>query len=254
MRQIVLDTETTGLEPSQGHKIIEIGCVELINRRMTGNTFHHYINPQREIDEAAIEVHGITLDQLQDKPVFSDLAQELLLFLQGAELIIHNAPFDVAFLNHEFAQAGHGKKLIDENCEILDTLVMARHKHPGQKNNLDALCRRYEVDNSQRQLHGALLDAEILADVYLMMTGGQISLLGETDDLTRSSKQSAEPGNSVENLADSSGQDKTPKVRTPVIKASKEELAAHQRWLELLEKENPESVIWKIMGSESTTQ
>jgi len=254
MRQIVLDTETTGLEPSQGHKIIEIGCVELINRRMTGNTFHHYINPQREIDEAAIEVHGITLDQLQDKPVFSDLAQELLLFLQGAELIIHNAPFDVAFLNHEFAQAGHGKKLIDENCEILDTLVMARHKHPGQKNNLDALCRRYEVDNSQRQLHGALLDAEILADVYLMMTGGQISLLGETDDLTRSSKQSAELGNSVENFADSSGQDKTPKVRTPVIKASKEELAAHQRWLELLEKENPESVIWKIMGSESTTQ
>jgi len=222
MRQIVLDTETTGLEPSQGHKIIEIGCIELINRRMTGNTFHHYIDPQREIDDAAIEVHGITLDQLQGKPVFADLAEQLLVFIKGAELIIHNAPFDVGFLNHEFDHAGLGKKLVDEHCEILDTLVMARHKHPGQKNNLDALCRRYEVDNSQRQLHGALLDAEILADVYLMMTGGQISLLGESDDLTHPSRQGVDAADSLENGSSISNQDSNPKVRTPVIQACEE--------------------------------
>ena len=242
MRQIILDTETTGLEPSQGHKIIEIGCIEMINRRMTGNTFHHYINPQREIDEAAIEVHGITLDQLSDKPEFADLAEELLGFLAGSELIIHNAPFDVAFLNHEFKQCGLGNDVIGERCEVLDTLVMARHKHPGQKNNLDALCRRYEVDNSQRQLHGALLDAEILADVYLAMTGGQISLLGESEDLTQAAGSRNRVSSDSQSGVDSGNEPLM--AKTPFIQASAEELAAHAEWLELLEKEAPGRVVW----------
>ena len=234
MRQIILDTETTGLNPDKGHKIIEVGCIEMINRRTTGNTFHQYINPEREIDEAAIEVHGITLDMLQDKPVFKGLAEELFAFLKGAELIIHNAPFDVAFLNHEFKQADFGEKLIDNNCEVLDTLAMARQKHPGQKNNLDALCRRYQVDNSQRQLHGALLDAEILADVYLLMTGGQISLLGESDDLTKSRMGTAEEwSDGIQQPAS-----------TPVIQAQEEDLLAHQQWLDLLESSAPGQVVW----------
>jgi len=176
MRQIVLDTETTGLEPSQGHRIIEIGCVELINRRMTENRYHQYINPEREIDDGAIEVHGITNEFLVDKPVFADVAEDFLKFIRGAELIIHNAPFDVGFLNHELQLLDSQAKPVDSFCSILDTLMMARNMHPGQKNNLDALCKRYAVDNSQRELHGALLDAEILADVYLQMTGGQTAL------------------------------------------------------------------------------
>lgn len=176
MRQIVLDTETTGLEPSQGHRIIEIGCVELLNRRQTGNNLHIYINPQREIDAGALEVHGISSEFLQDKPVFSEVADIFLDFVKGAELIIHNAPFDVGFLDYELSDLNRGYKSMEDYCVILDTLAMARKKHPGQKNSLDALCKRYYVDNSQRELHGALLDAEILADVYLVMTGGQSSL------------------------------------------------------------------------------
>ncbi len=261
MRQIILDTETTGLDPKQGHKIIEVGCIEMAKRRMTGNTFHHYIQPNREIDEAAIEVHGITLETLKDKPIFGDLAAELLDFLKGAELIIHNAPFDVAFLNHEFKQAGLGEKVIDQHCSIVDTLVMARHKHPGQKNNLNALCKRYGVDNSQRQLHGALLDAEILADVYLMMTGGQISLLGESDDLTwsggiRSGSETRAnyraSGDRAELNENDNEQSRVRQFRqTPVIKASEEELAAHQSWLDLLEKSTPGNVVWKTMNNDT---
>lgn len=180
MRQIVLDTETTGLEASQGHRIIEIGCVELVNRRVTGNHWHHYINPDREIDPGAFEVHGISSEFLQDKPRFAELAEDFLDYIAGAELVIHNAPFDVEFLERELARLQPPPAALKENCSILDTLVLARQKHPGQKNSLDALCKRYEIDNSGRSLHGALLDARILADVYLVMTGGQASLGLET--------------------------------------------------------------------------
>lgn len=177
MRQIVLDTETTGIEPKDGHRIIEIGCVELVNRRLTGNHFHVYINPGRHIEQEAIDVHGITNEFLQDKPTFSDVATEFVEFIKGAQLVIHNAPFDVGFMDHEFAMEAKTKGVVtDAICTVLDTLTLARQMHPGQKNNLDALCKRYGIDNSHRTLHGALLDAEILADVYLMMTGGQTKL------------------------------------------------------------------------------
>ena len=175
MRQIVLDTETTGLEVSQGHRIIEIGCVELVNRKLTGNHFHQYINPQREVDQGAIEVHGITNEYLADKPLFERVAREFVEYVRGAELVIHNAPFDMGFLNMELARMDI--EPLEGICFVTDTLVMARTRHPGQRNNLDALCQRYDVDNSSRDLHGALLDAEILADVYLAMTGGQTNLL-----------------------------------------------------------------------------
>ncbi len=176
MRQIVLDTETTGLEPEEGHRIIEIGCVELVDRRLTGNNFHQYLNPDRKIDDGAVQVHGLTSEFLADKPRFGDVVADLLEYLHGAELIIHNAPFDVGFLNHELGSLGKAAGQLDQHCSIVDTLAMARKLHPGQRNSLDALCKRYGVDNSHRDLHGALLDAEILADVYLAMTGGQADL------------------------------------------------------------------------------
>lgn len=183
-RIIVLDTETTGIEPSQGHRIIEIGCVEVINRKLTNNNYHVYINPQREIDAEAIAVHGITNEFLADKPSFADVAQSFLNFVKGAELVIHNAPFDVGFINHEFGMLMANPGSIEQYCKITDSLALARKKHPGQRNSLDALCKRYYVDNSGRILHGALLDAEILADVYLLMTGGQTALTlgGHGDD------------------------------------------------------------------------
>ncbi len=177
----MLDTETTGLEPEAGHRIIEIGAVEMVNRRLTGRHFHQYLNPQRDIDQGALEVHGITLDFLADKPCFTDVAGEFLEFIAGAELIIHNAPFDVAFLNAEIIRSDLEGD-IGERCSVLDSLALARQMHPGQRNSLDALCKRYAVDNSQRDLHGALLDAEILADVFLAMTGGQTSLALLDDD------------------------------------------------------------------------
>ncbi|MCG6868595.1 MAG: DNA polymerase III subunit epsilon [Gammaproteobacteria bacterium] len=176
MRQIVLDTETTGLDPSQGHRIIEIGCVELVNRRPTGETFHQYIQPDREIDEGAVSVHGITTEFLADKPRFRDVAEAFLRFVVGAELVIHNAPFDIGFINAELERLPEVDGPVETRCGLLDTLALARKKHPGRKNNLDALCKRYDIDNSNRDLHGALLDARILADVYLAMTGGQASL------------------------------------------------------------------------------
>ncbi|HHH45057.1 MAG TPA: DNA polymerase III subunit epsilon [Gammaproteobacteria bacterium] len=175
MRQVILDTETTGLEPQQGHRIIEIGCVEMVDRKLTGNNFHQYLQPDREIDAGAIEVHGISNEFLADKPRFADIVEDFIHYITGAELVIHNAPFDVGFLDHEFRLCDTGKQ-VSELCTVLDTLTMARKMHPGQKNNLDALCRRYEIDNTHRELHGALLDAEILADVYLAMTGGQVAL------------------------------------------------------------------------------
>ncbi len=176
MRQIVLDTETTGLEPQDGHRIIEIGALELVERRPTGNMFHKYLNPERDVEEGALQVHGLSNEFLQDKQRFAEVVEELLAFIQGAELIIHNAPFDIGFLNHELTLCDPEAGKVEDYATVLDTLTLARELHPGQRNSLDALCRRYEVDNSNRQLHGALLDAELLLDVYLMMTGGQSAL------------------------------------------------------------------------------
>lgn len=188
-RQIVLDTETTGINPKEGHRIIEIGCVEMVNRRFTHNRFHVYLNPDREIDAGAIEVHGITNEFLRDKPHFADIVADFLAFISGAELIIHNAPFDVGFINHELGLLGHSEQALNQHCTVFDTLAFARQKHPGARNSLDALCKRYGIDNSHRELHGALLDAEILADVYLLMTGGQSSLLDEHGDLDHAAEQ-----------------------------------------------------------------
>lgn len=181
MRQIILDTETTGIGPDVGHRVIEIGCVELINRKLTGNHYHTYLNPQREVEEGAFRVHGISTEFLQDKPVFKDVVHDFIDFIADSELVIHNAPFDVGFLNSELKHVKWPKRL-DGHCTVFDTLVLARTKHPGQRNSLDALCKRYDIDNSNRQLHGALLDAEILALVYLAMTGGQ-SLLMLDDEM-----------------------------------------------------------------------
>lgn len=176
MRQVVLDTETTGLEPEAGHRIIEIGAVEIVGRRLTGRHFHQYLNPDRAIDEGAQAVHGLTEEFLADKPRFADIAEPLQAFLSGAEVIIHNAPFDVGFLDAEWRRLSRRPESTASLCEITDSLILARRLHPGQKNSLDALCRRYDVDNTQRTLHGALLDAELLADVFLAMTGGQTAL------------------------------------------------------------------------------
>ncbi len=219
-RQIVLDTETTGLEPSQGHRIIEIGCVELINRRLTGNNYHQYLQPDREIDEGALQVHGISNEFLKDKPRFTDVVNDLMSYLKGAELVIHNAPFDVGFLNHELKLVGNDHGVIADHCTVTDTLVMARKMHPGQKNNLDALCKRYDVNNTQRDLHGALLDAEILSEVYLRMTGGQVGLALD-------SEQSAEKEDGIASPSRISS-DRAP---LRVITASKDELSAHAEFL-----------------------
>jgi DNA polymerase-3 subunit epsilon len=222
IRQIVLDTETTGLEPEQGHRIIEIGCVELVDRRLTGNNFQHYLQPEREIDAAAVEVHGITNEFLADKPKFCDLASDFIEYVRGAELIIHNAPFDVGFLNHEL-RLMQSPQLIDDLCAVTDTLVMAKKMHPGQRNSLDALCKRYDIDNSHRELHGALLDAEILADVYLMMTGGQAALvLDDSPGLQAGSELSVEDIRRV-------SADRPP---LKVVFASEAELEAHRRQIE----------------------
>lgn len=220
-RQVVLDTETTGLNPEEGHRIIEIGCVELVNRKLTKNRFHVYLNPDRLIDDGAIEVHGITNEFLQDKPRFEDIADDFIAFIRGAELIIHNAPFDVGFLNHELSQLESTYGKVEHYSEVFDTLVYARKKHPGQRNSLDALCKRYGIDNSHRQLHGALLDAEILADVYLMMSGGQYSLL--EDDAERQRSGTGEitriPGD---------------RPRLKVVTCSSDEFDAHQQRLEAI--------------------
>ena len=236
MRQIVLDTETTGLEPAQGHRIIEIGCVELVNRKLTGNHYHQYIKPERDIDEGAMEVHGITNEFLEDKPVFADIVDDFIEYVDGAELIIHNAPFDVGFLNHEFRLLNANKPAVDDICNILDTLVMARRLHPGQKNNLDALCKRYGVDNSLRDLHGALLDSEILADVYLLMTGGQTRLaLGGKQGGNSDYGDEAEEVRRVDS--------NRPALR--VIRASDEELALHAEKLETIDKASGGNCVWK---------
>ena len=226
MRQIVLDTETTGLEPSQGHNVIEIGCVEMIKRRLTGNNYHQYIKPNRDSDEGALRIHGITNEFLADKPKFSDITGDFLEYIRGAELIIHNAPFDIGFLNAELARNGCREK-VEDICSVVDSLKLARRKHPGQKNNLDALCRRYGIDNAHRELHGALLDSEILADVYLMLTGGQTDLLlaGEGE------KESADGGIEVRKLNSAVGDLK-------VITPTAEELTEHAAFVKMLDKKS----------------
>jgi DNA polymerase III subunit epsilon len=217
-RQIILDTETTGLEVSEGHRLVEIGCVELRNRRIFGDGFHHYLNPEREIDSGALNVHGITAEFLADKPRFAEIAEGLLDFLRGAELIIHNASFDVGFVDRELALAGFGERL-GLICTIVDTVAMARRLHPGQKASLDALCKRYGVDNSNRALHGAMLDAQLLTEVYLAMTGGQAALGLERDE----GPVAAAP------IAVSLGANSSAPLR--VVRASEEELAAHRERL-----------------------
>lgn len=232
MRQIVLDTETTGLEPKEGHRIIEIGCVEMLNREFTGNNLHIYFNPEREVEEGALKVHGISNAFLQDKPLFADQVEAIIDYLTGAELVIHNAPFDVGFLNHEFRLAQKKLKNIEAYCSVLDTLKLARKMHPGQRNSLDALCKRYQIDNTHRQLHGALLDAEILARVYLAMTGGQTSLF--SSDASHNKKQ----------------QDVQVKTATlqqkplPILKANTDELNQHQQYLKELAKSDS-GCVWQ---------
>ncbi|KTD06437.1 DNA polymerase III, epsilon chain [Legionella gratiana] len=223
MRQVVLDTETTGIGHEQGHRVIEIGCVELIDRKLTKNHFHVYLNPQRLVDEGAFRVHGISNEFLQDKPIFEEVAEEFWQFISGAELIIHNAPFDIGFLNSELQLINWNKRL-DVYCKIIDTLVLAREKYPGQRNSLDALCKRYGIDHFNRELHGALLDAEILAFVYLAMTGGQTSLFAEAEETSVrvKAKNQEIAALSLEHSV--------------VLAASTEELESHQAFVAFLHK------------------
>ena len=240
MRQIVLDTETTGLEPKGGHRIIEVGCVEMINRRKTDKHFHEYLNPEREVDEGAYEVHGLSNEFLADKPLFVDIARDFIDFVRDSELIIHNAPFDVEFINAELAKLGTAWGEIEDYCKITDSLTMARKAHPGQKNSLDALCSRYEIDNSARDLHGALLDAQILMDVYLAMTREQASFLLDTEE--------------TQNGDTSTTYKRLDKERQPlkIIKPNAEELTAHERRLDVIDKESGGNCLWKRLGLENS--
>jgi DNA polymerase III subunit epsilon len=234
MRQIVLDTETTGLEPELNHRIIEIGCVELVNRRTTGRTFHRYLNPERDIDDGALAVHGISRAELDGQPRFADVAEELVGFIGGAELVIHNAAFDVAFLDAELARLPGERRQVGAVCQVLDTLALARELHSGQRNSLDALCKRYDIDNSARELHGALLDARILADVYLAMPGGQAALeLVESDAAAR-----AADGRRAVRVPVRSA------VPLVVVMASAAELAAHEAMLAILTKASGGRCLW----------
>jgi DNA polymerase-3 subunit epsilon len=238
MRQIVLDTETTGLEPTEGHRVIEIGCVELIDRRLTRNSFHQYLQPDREIDQGAVDVHGITNQFLRDKPRFADIVDDLLGYIRGAELIIHNAPFDVGFLDHELGRWRGAAQRIEDLCRVTDTLTMARSLHPGQRNSLDALCKRYGVDNSQRDLHGALLDAEILADVYLAMTGGQVSLsLGANSESGAGAER-----RSMRRLS-------AQRPPLPIVRAADDELAAHRARLAAIDEASGGRCLWLKSGA-----
>ena len=233
LRQVFLDTETTGLEIRDGNRIIEIGCVEMIGRRLTGNNYHQYINADRDSEEGALNVHGITTEFLADKPRFSEITQAFLDYIKGAELIIHNAPFDLGFLNHELSMLGGKASKVEDHCEISDSLVMARQMHPGQRNSLDALCKRYEISNDHRQLHGALLDSEILADVYLAMTGGQTALLLGGDAEGADANSAA--GFAFNRLS-------AEHKRLPVIKAGEDELGTHQKYLDEIEEASGKSL------------
>lgn len=238
MRQIVLDTETTGLEVEKDHRIIEIGCVELLHRRLTGRTFHQYLNPGRDIDAGAQQVHGLSAERLAQEPPFAEVAPRLLEFIRGAHLVIHNAPFDVAFLNAELRRLGGPDADIAAICTVEDTLQLARRKHPGQRNNLDALCKRYGIDNTQRNFHGALLDARILADVYLAMTGGQAKLI-----LGSGADGADAPAVSVEGMSPSG---KLGEGRCiPVVSATDEELTLHELALQRLDKASGGTTVWR---------
>ena len=234
MRQIVLDTETTGLSPEAGDRIIEIGCVELLNRKLTGHNFHHYLNPDRDIHEDAMKVHGISTDFLSDKPRFENIVEEFLAYVQGAEIIIHNAPFDVGFLNAELQRAG--KPVFKEHVSgVLDTLAMAKELYPGKRNSLDALCERLGVSNAARTLHGGLLDAELLADVYINLTRGQNALLMDGDDLHHSGPGAVK--------VDYSG------FTLPVIQPSAQELQAHEEVLAQIDKASGGKTLWRSLST-----
>lgn len=233
MRQVVLDTETTGIGAEKGHRIIEIGCVELIDRKLTGRHYHQYVNPQRSSDEEAVGVHGITDEFLADKPVFAQVAQAFYDFIEGAELVIHNAPFDIGFMDAEFRRIN--MPMTNTYCTVLDTLAMARDMRPGQRNSLDALCKSYGIDNSHRELHGALLDAEILADVYLMMTGGQTDLMFSAET-TESAKELARA--KLEQLANVNAE------TLPIVRATAAELSAHEEIMDILDKKS-DGAIWR---------
>ena len=232
MRQIILDTETTGLEPELGHRVIEIGCVEVVNRRRTGRVFHRYLCPDREIDPGALQVHGLTAEFLAGQPRFTDIAAEWIEFVHGAELVIHNAPFDIAFLDAELARLPEPPGKVGDLCQVLDTLALARQMHPGQRNGLDALCKRYSVDNSHRDLHGALLDADLLLEVYLAMTGGQGALTlneaGAATEIRTASKKA-----------------KRPRGTLVVVRASEAELQAHEQRLGALDKSSGGKTVWR---------
>ncbi len=234
-RQIVLDTETTGLSPAEGHRIIEIGCIELVNRRVTGRDFHRFLNPERDIDEGAERVHGISRADLEGKPRFAEIAAEFLTFIRGSELVIHNAEFDVGFLDHELALMRHAEPRIREHARVLDTLTLARELHPGQRNSLDALCKRYEVDASSREVHGALIDADLLARVYLAMTGGQAALF-------------ADDGGDADGLgaAESGGTLRRAGLTLAVRRASRDEAAAHAALLDRMEQSG--ACLWRALG------
>lgn len=232
MRQVVLDTETTGLEPERGHRVIEIGAVEIVDRKVTGNRLQIYVDPERDIDDAAFEVHGLDAERLAGEPKFADIAKRFVAFVSDAEVIIHNAPFDISFLDYELSLLADESPIrMADLCTVTDSLALARRKHPGQKNSLDALCRRYQVDNSARELHGALLDAEILADVYLAMTGGQLSLFGESAD-----PLAVEPDEMIRLPAD--------RPPVPVVLAAEAELAAHETYLRRLDECAERGALW----------
>lgn len=233
MRQIVLDTETTGMNPNDGHRIIEIGCLEMINRRITGKHFHYYLNPERGIDAGAVAVHGLTQEFLSDKPLFATIAEDLLDFIKNAELIIHNAPFDLGFLDYELKKAHKKYGKILDHCAVIDTLPLARQLHPGQRNNLDALCKRYNVNNSHREFHGALLDAELLALVYLAMTGGQTTLFADEN----SQVTSVSSADAIQINMQS--------IKTRIITADEAELAAHEAYLIMLDNASKNNTVWK---------
>ena len=238
MRQIVLDTETTGLEAAAGHRIIELGCVELVNRRFTQATFHEYINPERQVDAGALEVHGLDNEFLKAKPKFDEVAAAFVRFVEGAELVIHNAAFDVGFVNHELRRISGLPDDIRDVCTVLDTLSMARKLHPGQRNSLDALAKRYEVDNSRRELHGALLDAEILAGVYLAMTGGQVSLSLDGDAKLAQELEAETRAVNREGLD------------LVITRASSEETAAHELILEKIRESSGAATVWEQISGE----